>query len=232
MKKSRKKFLLFGIFCLLGYFYFSTNATIDIQDIFEKIRGLGVWGIFLFILSYIFISGFIVPSIFFKVFAGAAFGVIGGAVIASFAAAISSLFKFLFARYFFQSSFKKKIETNARWKAVAHVIEKDGWKMLVLLRNVPVMNGMFLNYICGVTTMKPLYFVMASFVGRLPQIFILSYLGHLLGYTAGIENASGEHIMTEVILFVAGLAATVTAGYYSMRLYRKVMVQEKLIVEE
>ncbi len=225
-----KKISLFVILCgcIYGAFQFS-EGRIDIQQVFDYIEALGFWAPVLYVGAYILISGFLVPSVVFKVFAGAAFGVVNGLIIASVAAAISSLIKFLLARYFFQDSFLKKIHENARLNAISHVIERDGWKMLIMLRNVPVVSGMFLNYICGVTKMRSFDFVTASFIGRLPQTFVLAYLGYLLGYTVGLEQSAGENIVAQWAMFGVGLMATLGACYYAFRLYKRVLAREEAL---
>ncbi|MFT5388172.1 MAG: putative membrane protein YdjX (TVP38/TMEM64 family) [Lysobacterales bacterium] len=205
---------------------FVYKDNISAQQLHDLMQLMGLWAPILFIALYILISGFLVPSVVFKVLAGTLYGVLNGAFIVSVAAVISSLIKFILARYFFQESVARKIGENTRWQMISRVIEKDGWKMLLLLRNVPVLSGLFLNYICGVSRMPARNFVLASFIGRLPQIFMCTYLGHLLGYATGLESNSQEHLVTEWVMFILGLIAAIVASLYTMRLAKKVLAEE------
>ena len=226
-----KKLSLFIVLCACIYLAIqAVDGQVDIQAIFQKIEALGYWAPVLYILAYVFISGFLVPSIVFKIFAGTAFGVLNGLIIASVAAVISSFFKFILARYFFQDAFVKKVNENTRLSAISHVIEKDGWKMLIILRNVPVVSGMFLNYICGVTKMRGFDFVVASFIGRIPQTFLCTYLGYLLGYHVGLEREVEKHLLMEWGMFGVGLVATLIACYYAHRLYQKILKREAVLM--
>lgn len=218
------KCLAAGLIMLAAYL-FSRNVqgAAIVQQFFDGVRGLGWWAPLIYIVLYILMSGLILPSVVFKVFAGTAFGIVQGVLLASAAAAISSYIKFLLARYFFRESVSKKIQANAKWRRLDMLIEKEGWKMLMLLRNIPVGNALFLNYVCGVTKMPSRDFVVASFIGRLPTTFVYVYLGYLVGYSSGIDGANPTRVTFEWVLLWVGLLATVGATYYVIHISRKIL---------
>lgn len=226
------KFLgvLFGTIAILAltkYFHDSSY----VQHVFQTIDELGIWAPFIYVLLYVLMSGIFMPSIVFKVFAGTIFGVFMGIIWVSLASSISSLIKFLLARYFLQDKIHQKIQKNEGMRRLDALIERDGWKMLLLLRNVPVANSMFLNYICGVTQMKVRDFVVASFIGRLPTTFLYVYLGYLVGYSSGIDGTNDTRVTFEWILLWIGLLASVALTYYVIYISKK-LVQEESSVEE
>lgn len=194
-----------------------------IQQFFAYIQKLGLWAPVLYVALYILMSGIFLPSIVFKVFAGTVFGVFQGVLWASVAACISSWIKFLLARYFFRDSVNKKIQASERWRRLDLLIEKEGWKILLLLRNIPVGNALFLNYVCGVTKMPSRDFVLASFIGRLPTTFLYVYLGYLVGYTSGIDGANATRVTFEWVLLWIGLLATVGLTYYVIYISKKLL---------
>ncbi|MCA9402809.1 MAG: TVP38/TMEM64 family protein [Candidatus Omnitrophica bacterium] len=210
---------------VLGVYLFSKYLQDSelVRQFFENIRSLGWWAPVLYVVLYIVMSGVILPSAVFKVFAGTVFGVFQGVLVASLAACISSYIKFLLARYFFRDTINKKIQANPKWKRLDLLIEKEGWKILMLLRNIPVGNALFLNYVCGVTKMPSRDFVVASFVGRLPQTFVYVYLGYLVGYTSGIDGTNPTRVTFEWILLWMGLLATVGVTYYVVYISKKLL---------
>ena len=205
----------------------SLQGSAIVQQMFERIDSLGFWAPILYISVYILMSGIFMPSIVFKVFAGTIFGVAYGILWVSVASTISSFLKFLLARYFFKDSINKKIDSNEKMKKIDQLIEKDGWKMLLLLRNIPVANSMFLNYICGVTKMSSRDFVVASFIGRLPTTFLYVYLGFLVGYSSGIDSANETRITFEWVMLWFGLLASIGLAYYVIYVSKK-LVDESL----
>lgn len=210
---------------VLGVYLFSKNVqgAAIVQQFFEGVRNMGWWAPVLYVLLYILMSGIFLPSIVFKVFAGTAFGIFHGVILASVAACISSYIKFLLARYFFQDSINKKIKANAKWQRLDMLIEKEGWKMLLLLRNIPVGNALFLNYVCGVTKISSKDFVLASFIGRLPTTFVYVYLGYIVGYSSGIDGANPTRVTFEWVLLWIGLLATVGLTYYVIYISKKIL---------
>lgn len=203
------------------------QGNVYIQQLFDRIDHLGFWTPVFFVVLYIFMSGIFIPSVVFRVFAGTIFGVFQGVLLVSIGATISSYIKFLMARYLFQDTINRKIQNNESLKKLDDLIEKDGWKMLLLLRNIPVANAMFLNYICGVTKMSSRDFILASFIGRLPTTFLYVYLGYLVGYTSGIDGADQTRITFEWVMLWAGLLASVGLTYYVIYISKK-MVSEDL----
>jgi len=196
-------------------------------QILAAIEQLGFWAPVFYVLLYVLISGIVIPSIVIKVFAGTLFGVFWGVVIVSLAATMSSSIKFIFARYLFREKILKKVESNRNLKAIDQVIEEDGWKMLMILRNVPVLNSMFLNYICGLTRMKFRDFALASLIGRLPTTIMYVYLGYVVryAYKPKLGSDGGKDFLVEKIVIFIGLAATIAACFYLIHLSKRVLAK-------
>ena len=227
-KTIKKVFLpaliLLAIFIATKY----CQRYISAPEVLAAVEGAGLWAPVLYILMYILISGVLIPSVVIKIFAGTLFGVAGGLIVATVGATLSSSVKFLLARYLFRESVLKRIKKSERLQALDQVIEKDGWKILAILRNVPVVNSMFLNYICGVTKMSFKDFTIASFVGRLPTTIMYVYFGYMVRYTyvKGFIAEDGMHLTFKKIILYIGLAAIIAASFYLVHLSRKALVKK------
>ncbi|MBN1912986.1 MAG: TVP38/TMEM64 family protein [Candidatus Omnitrophica bacterium] len=219
--------LFIGIVFITSRFFQRNSAVTAVLD---RISHAGLWAPVLYSLCYVLISGVLVPAVVLNVFAGTLFGLAWGVVIVTFASTISMSVKFLLARYLFRESVIKKIEKNERLKAVDNIIEKDGWKMLIILRNVPVVSSMLLNYICGITKMRFKDYVLASFIGRLPTTFVCVYFGYILKY-AYLQKAPADYPALSKLLLFIGLLAMGWASFYMAHLSRKVLAQRRVVLK-
>lgn len=211
------------VFMLLRYW----RANIIISDILAIIEQVGFWAPIFYIIVYVLISGILIPSIVIKIFAGTIFGVFWGVVLVSVAATLSSSIKFFLARYLFRENILKKIKKSENLMAIDRLIEADGWKMLLILRNVPVVSSMLLNYICGLTKMGFKDFAVASFIGRLPTSIMYVYFGYIVRYVYTLELPADtrEYLTLEKIMLFIGLMATVGASFYVFHLCRKILTK-------
>lgn len=219
---------LLWIAIILLLYLFNQHWPVDqfTHAAFNWVKGLGAWAPVYFFLFYVVTSGIIMPSFVLKIFSGTLFGIWGGFVFISVAAAVSSLIKFLLARYYFRDDVAKKIKKSPKWKAVDEVVEEEGWKMLILLRNVPVLNSMFLNYICGITKMTMRDFVFASFIGRIPSTLLYAYLGYVIGYSATLNPQAATNQTLDRIILVVGVLATAGVCYYSYLIAQKALKEK------
>jgi len=202
------------------------NDTTFVAILLERIEALGFWAPVIFIGVFVLISGILVSSIVLKIFAGTLFGVLGAVVYVTIATTISAWVKFLLARYFFRERVLGKINKSPKLKALDQVIEEKGWKVLILLKNIPIVSAMFLSYICGVTKMRTKDFVWASLVGKLPTTVLYAYIGYVFGYTVDIEKKAAENLRFEWVTLGIGLLATLGLCWYVYHLSKKVLIKK------
>lgn len=221
-----KLLFLLSILGIILLFAKHWQDALVVRQFFEGIEQLGLWAPLFYIILYVLLS-IPIPTIILKIFAGILFGVFEGVILVSIASTVSSLLKFLFARHLFRATISKKMERSQRLKDIDRVIEEDGWKALIMLRNVPMVNSMFLDYICGVTKMGLKEFVYASFIGKLPTIIMYVYLGYIVGYTTKLETRGGAHLILERIMLFIGLAASIGVCSYVIHLSKKVLTKKR-----
>lgn len=226
MRKSLPKLLV--LFLILILFFLSIKCGKDAaiaEKVFEFVNRLGSWGPAFYVVLYILISGILIPSIAIKIFAGTLFGIGWGIILVSIAATLSSSIKFLLARYLFREAVQKKVEKSEKLKAIDRAIEREGWKMLIILRNVPVVNSMLLNYICAITKIKFKDFAIASFIGRLPTSIMYIYLGHIAryAYKTGWKAYSIKQLTVEKTIVFTGLLAALGATLYLIHISKNIL---------
>jgi len=168
-------------------------------------------------LAYVLAALLFVPGILLTLGAGFAFGLAWGTVLVSVASTVAAAAAFLIARYAARAKVETLARRNARFGAVDRAIEKNGWKVVALLRLSPLIPFSISNYLYGLTAVRFLPYVAASWAAMLPATFLYVYLG-----AAGASLGEGqERSSWEWVLLGAGLAATVAVTVILSRVARR-----------
>jgi len=189
------------------------------------VNSLGVWGPVVFIAGYVVAAVAFVPGSVLTLAAGAIFGLAKGVVIVFIAAVLGSAAAFLVSRYVARGAIERRLMGNARFAAIDRAVGSQGRKIVFLLRLSPVFPFNLLNYGLGLTNVRFLDFVIASF-GMLPGTLLYVYYGKLAGDVAAlaggaaVEKGNGYY----AILFL-GLVATVVVTTIVTRIARRALAE-------
>ncbi len=190
-----------------------------IDSLRRLIEGAGVWGPAVFGLVYVVAVVLFVPASPLTLAGGAAFGLGTGLVTVSIASTTGAACAFLISRYIARRKVAEMLEHRPRLKAIDTAIRRRGWKIVALLRLTPAPFAIS-NYVFGVTPVRFLPYVGASWAFMLPATFLYVYLGYL-GGAALAAAADGGQSTTSVWVWVArvtGLAATLVVTLYVTRI--------------
>ena len=165
---------------------------------------LGFVGAVLYGVGFGLAAILMVPCLPLTIFSGFAFGMFSGLFAVMLGIAIGAAFGFLFARYAARSTVAEKLGSNARFRAIDGAIEKEGWKIVGLLRMCPVPFGIT-NYLYGLTAINFWPYMGATLVGMLPANIAFVYLGAF-----GKRTLDGPRHPLEYIL--GGLALVALIG--------------------
>lgn len=201
------------IAAVAALFFFDGPARL--REALAGIEGLGAWGPVLFVLIYIVATVLFVPGSALTLGAGALFGVGLGSALVSVGATLGATAAFLVGRYFARDWVAKKIEGNAKFKAIDRAVADEGWKIVGLTRLSPAFPFALLNYAFGLTQVKLRDYVLASWIGMMPGTVMYVYLGSL-------AHVAGDHRRTpgEWTLLGIGLVATIAVTVFVTRLAR------------
>jgi uncharacterized membrane protein YdjX (TVP38/TMEM64 family) len=197
----------------------------NVQDLLKQaldwVGRLGPWGPAIFIAIYVVATVLLIPGSVLTLGAGAVFGLIRGTLIVSVASTLAATAAFLIGRYLARAAVARRIEGNEKFAAVDRAVAAEGWKVVFLTRLSPVFPFTLLNYAFGLTQVKLLHYVLASWIGMLPGTVMYVYLGSLA------QAASGERSRTtgEWILYGVGLLATIGVTIFVTRIARKALSQ-------
>jgi uncharacterized membrane protein YdjX (TVP38/TMEM64 family) len=182
-----------------------------LRDFQTYVRTLGPIGYVVYALGYGIIGVFFPASIL-TLGAGAIFGVVGGSIVVAVGATIAATLSFLLARTVLRKRIEAMAAKNPKFRAVDRAIAREGAKIVVLIRLSAVFPFLFVNYAFGLTSIRLLPYVVATFVGILPLTIAFVYLGAAGAAVATQHNAraaigvAGALIALGVSIYVARIA--------------------------
>lgn len=107
-----------------------------------------------YILVYAGLEIIAVPAIPLTMTAGALFGLAPGTVTVSIAATLGATVAFLISRFLLRERVMALAKDNKQFRAMDRAIQKDGFKVVTLLRLSPLLPFALSNYLYGLTSVN------------------------------------------------------------------------------
>src|ERR1700730_1799244 len=146
-----------------------------IGDFIQWVQGFGTAGIAIYALFYVAGVVLFFPGLVLTAGAGLLYGVVLGTLIVSPASVLGATLAFLIARYVARDWVSRKLEKYPNFSAIDRAIEKNGFKMILLLRLQPLVPFNFLNYALGLSRIRLRDYVIASWIGMFPATVLYVY---------------------------------------------------------
>ena len=178
--------------------------------------GLGPLGWVLYALVYAVCCVLFVPASILTLGAGALYGLGTGTAVVLAGATLGATLSFLLAKSVLRKKIERMTAGNAKFQALDRAIGKEGAKIVFLVRLAPVFPFTYINYAFGLTGVKTLPYVVASFFGMIPGTFAYVYLG-----SAAAGAASGEADTTKKIVQIAGAVVALVVTIFVARVATK-----------
>lgn len=196
------------------------------------IGSLGGWGPAMFALVYIVAAVAMIPGGLITIAAGAIFGLLWGFIAVSIGSTIGASLAFLIGRYVARKTVQEQTKKYPKFAAIDRAIDEGGWKIIAMLRLVPLFPFNVGNYLLGLTPVKFWPYVLASWIAMMPGTLAYVYLGHV--GRKGVEAAAGEagpHPLEFVLMIVGFLVAVAVTVYITKLAKRKLDEQTEWDVE-
>ncbi|WP_018141201.1 VTT domain-containing protein [Thioalkalivibrio sp. ALJ7] len=166
------------------------------------IGDFGVTASLVFIGVYAIASVLFLPGMVMTLAGGALFGPIWGTLINLVGATLGATLAFLIARYLGADWVERKL--GGRLKQVVAGVEAEGWRFVAFVRLVPLFPYNLLNYALGLTRIRLLAYVLATFICMAPGALAYTYVGY-----AGRQAITGGEAAIQTALIALGLLALV-----------------------
>jgi uncharacterized membrane protein YdjX (TVP38/TMEM64 family) len=200
------------------------------EPLLELVRGLGGGGVApaaIFITVYILATVALVPGSLLTLAAGALFGLVRGTLYVLAGATVGASIAFLIARYLARPVVERRFAGDERFARLDRAVEREGGKIVLLLRLTPVIPFNLLNYGLGVTGVRFRDYVVAS-VGMLPGTVLYVYSGRVIGEITAIAAGTGvQRGPGSWVVLLLGLIATVALVVVITRIARRALSEEE-----
>uniref|UniRef100_A0A5B6ZK63 VTT domain-containing protein n=1 Tax=Davidia involucrata TaxID=16924 RepID=A0A5B6ZK63_DAVIN len=140
---------------------------------------------------------------------GYLFGLPVGFVADSIGATVGAGAAFLLGRTIGRSFVISKLKDYPQFRAVAIAIQRSGFKIVLLLRLVPLLPFNMLNYLLSVTPVPIGQYMLASWLGMMPITLALVYVGTTLKDLSDVTHGWNEFSKTRWAFIILGLVVSV-----------------------
>jgi len=192
----------------------------------DRARAAGALGIVIFLVAYIVSTVAALPGSLLTLAAGFAYGPLWGLVIASPASIAGATCAFLLGRTLLRDWAARKVKSSTWAKAIDAAVEREGFKLVLLLRLSPLVPFNLLNYVLSLSKIRLQTYVVASAIGMLPATALYVYLGSLAPAAARLSEATDQGGTFRTVVYVVGLAATIAVAVIATRAARRALDSE------
>jgi uncharacterized membrane protein YdjX (TVP38/TMEM64 family) len=196
---------------------FLTDWLASSEQFFQQ---LGWMGVLIFALVMAVVAIGMAPLSVFAIAAGIIFGAWRGFIAVELGTVLSATINFFLARYVARAPIQRRMEQNPKFRAIDMAIGREGWKLVALLRFVPMPFGL-MNYLLGLTAIRFWPYLGATAGAIWVGNGVFAYLGATAhaGLAAATSEGRVRHPM-ETVLMIVGLVAAFTAMLYVTRVAR------------
>jgi len=191
-------FILAGI--IAGFFF---KDQLNPEGFQLWIEGAGNAAPLLFISVYIISTVLFLPGSLLTLLGGALFGPLWGTLYNLLGATIGAMIAFLISRYLASNWVEKK--SAGKLQQLIKGVESEGWRFVAFVRLVPLFPFNLLNYALGITRIKFIHYLIATYVFMLPGAIAYTYFGYI-----GKEAATGGDGLIQKSLLALALFAVVS----------------------
>jgi len=158
--------------------------------------------VLVFVLTYIVVNLWFPAAAALTLLAGFLFGTVLGAIYVDTAATVGALAAFAISRNMAGQWIQNK--WDAKLQGFNCAVATYGCEYLLMVRLIPLMPYFLVNFLAGLTKVRPLTFAWTTALGSLPSILIFCYAGRQL---LTIES------MDQVLTFNVIVALALLAGF-------------------
>ena len=137
--------------------------------------GLGWWAPAVFILLWIAASVLFLPGLAITIVGGLVFGAVWGTVWTTVGANLGAVAAFLAGRYAARGMVEGLVEKNQALKKIDEGVKRQGWRMLMVTRLLPIFPFNVQNYVYGLTDISIRTYVLVTLPCMLPATIAYNF---------------------------------------------------------
>ena len=199
-----------------------------LRQALAKIDQLGPWAPIWFVVAYIVACLTFFPGVILTLGAGILFGVIKGTLLVAVGASIGAGCAFLLSRYLARNWVVAKFARNANFQALDNAVERDGWKIVGLIRLSPAFPFIPLNFVFGLTKIPFWHFYFVTLFALVPNTSLFVYLGSLIGDIAALGTRPIATGRMKWVVAAVGLISTIIVTGLVTRIVRRALTKARV----
>jgi len=182
-----------------------------LENMQQTIRDMGGLGIFAFIGIFVIAQMILTPVSPLGLAFGFFFGFTHGWLGIMLGCALGATVNFLISRHLARSAVSRWLGANEKFRLIDSAIGRGGWKIIILLRFVPIPFGVA-NYAFGLTPVRFWPFLGATCLAIIPANSLVVWMGTTLGSLSSLKDR--PHHPLEYVFLAMGIVAAFVALRY------------------
>ena len=220
MKKEYKKLLFVAAVLILAFVGIRMTGVHEHISL-DNARQLETWvsqygmmGPVVFILIYILACVLFLPGLPVTIVGALAFGAVRGTIFSSIGSILGATAAFLIARYAARGMVEKWVKGNEQFEKIDKGVQKNGWRMLMITRMVPIFPFNLQNFAYGLTKIKLRTYILVSWICMLPAAIAYNFMA------GSVVSGEGDLGMTFLYLGIGAVFFVIVSfipGYLSKK---------------
>jgi uncharacterized membrane protein YdjX (TVP38/TMEM64 family) len=136
---------------------------------------LGWWAPAVFVVLWIAASVLFIPGLAITIVGGLVFGAVWGSIWTTVGANLGAIAAFLIGRYAARDMVEGLVEKNPALKKIDQGVRRQGWRMLMVTRLVPIFPFNIQNYVYGLTDIPLRTYVLVTLPCMLPATIAYNF---------------------------------------------------------
>jgi uncharacterized membrane protein YdjX (TVP38/TMEM64 family) len=187
----------------------------------RQVAARGVGGAALYPLLYAACNVLLLPGGVLAMGSGLFFGLWWGFALNLLGNVLGAAGAFFISRQLGRGWIARRFLQHPKWAALDEAIARDGWKIILLSQLPPLSPVSLLNYLYGITRIRPGTALLWVAIGQTPSMFLYAYLGTTAQHGLSIWRGLAHPSTLQYAIWIGGLlltlAVTVALGRIALR---------------
>ncbi len=192
-------------------------------------QGMGAWAPVVFILIWVAACVLLLPGLPIAIVGGLIFGAVWGSVWTTIGSNLGAAAAFLIGRYAARDMVEGWIRKNPTLRKIDEGVRRQGWRMLMITRLVPIFPFNIQNYVYGLTDIPFRTYVLVTFPCMLPATIAFNFAAgsaREVILSGGQPEAVKKTIVYLAVAAVAFVLLSLIPGWVKKRYAREGLIEE------
>jgi uncharacterized membrane protein YdjX (TVP38/TMEM64 family) len=196
-----------------------------VHSFLNVIQGLGYFEPVAIVIVNAIVCIVFLPGSAVTLFAGFRYGILGGTVIASIGATLGAAGAFVIGRFLIREWVERRMASHPAFIAIDRAIGSEGFKIVLLCRLCSLIPFDLTSYASGVSKISFRQYILATWLGRLPETLLFAYLGSSAKDLNDLWNEKPNMSPAHEAFLAFGLLVMVVVMILIARIARKALLE-------